>query len=39
MISQWIESEERYHIQTDEKDYRILENVKNALFILEDNLG
>jgi len=38
-ISQWIEPEERYHIPTDEKGYRILENVKNALFILEDNLG
>lgn len=37
-ISQWIEPEERYHIPTDEKGYRILENVKNALFILEDNL-
>ena len=36
-ISQWIEPEERYHIPTDEKGYRILENVKNALFILEDN--
>jgi len=38
-ISQWVEPEERYHIPTDEKGYRILENVKNALFILEDNLG
>jgi len=38
-ISQWIEPEERYHIPTDEKGYRILENVKNALFILEDNLA
>jgi len=37
-ISQWIEPEERYYIPTDEKGYRILENVKNALFILEDNL-
>gem|GEM_PF-2276821 len=38
-ISQWIEPEERYHILTDEKGYRILEKVKNALFILEDNLS
>ena len=37
-ISQWVEPEERYHIPTDEKGYRILENVENALFILEDNL-
>ncbi|RLI99973.1 MAG: hypothetical protein DRP03_01915 [Candidatus Aenigmatarchaeota archaeon] len=36
-ISQWIEPEERYHIPTDEKGYRILENVKTAIFILEDN--
>ncbi len=36
-ISQWVEPEERYHIPTDEKGYRILENVKNALFILKDN--
>ena len=38
-ISQWIEPEERYHIPTDERGYRILENVKNTLFILEDNLS
>ena len=38
-ISQWVEPEERYHIPTDEKGYRILENVKNALFILEVNLA
>jgi len=38
-ISQWVEPEERYHIPTDEKGYRILENVKNTLFILEDILG
>jgi eight-cysteine-cluster-containing protein len=37
-ISQWVEPEERYHIPVDEKRYRILENVKTALFILEDNL-
>jgi hypothetical protein len=37
-ISQWVEPEERYHIPTDEKGYRILENVKTAIFILEDNL-
>lgn len=36
-ISQWVEPEERYHIPVDEKGYRILENVKNALFILKDN--
>jgi len=36
-ISQWVEPEERYHIPTDEKQYRILENTQNALFILEDN--
>ncbi|MBE0516065.1 MAG: hypothetical protein IBX41_01565 [Methanophagales archaeon] len=35
--SQWVEPEERYHIPVDEKGYRILENVKTALFILEDN--
>ncbi len=32
-----IEPEERYHIPTDEKGYRILENVETTLFILEDN--
>ena len=37
-ISQWIEPEERYHIPTDEKGYRILENVETTIFILEDNL-
>ena len=37
-ISQWTEPEERYHIPVDEKGYRILENVKTAIFILEDNL-
>jgi len=36
-ISQWTEPEERYHIPTDEKGYRILENVETAIFILEDN--
>ncbi|MCW7078656.1 MAG: hypothetical protein OCU22_05980 [Canidatus Methanoxibalbensis ujae] len=36
-ISQWVEPEERYHIPTDEKGYRILENVETAIFILEDN--
>ncbi len=35
-ISQWVEPEERYHIPVDEKGYRILEDVKTALFILED---
>ena len=38
-ISQWVEPEERYYIPTDEKGYRILKDVKNALFTLEDNLG
>ena len=38
-ISQWVEPEERYHIPIDEKGYRILKDVKNALFILENNLG
>jgi len=38
-ISQWVEPEERYHIPTDEKGYRILENVKDTLFILKENLG
>jgi len=37
-ISQWVEPEERYHIPVDENGYRILEDVKTALFILEDNL-
>lgn len=37
-ISQWTEPEERYHIPVDEKGYIILENVKTAIFILEDNL-
>lgn len=35
-IAQWIAPEERYYIPTDEKGYRILESVKNAIFILED---
>lgn len=37
-ISQGVELEERYHIVIDEKGYRILDNVKTAIFILEDNL-
>ena len=37
-ISQWIESKDRDHIKTDENGYRILEQVRKALFILEDNL-
>ena len=36
-ISQWTEPEERYHIPVDEKGYRILEDVKIAFFVLEDN--
>ncbi len=36
-ISQWVESEDRYHISTDKNGYRILENVGTALFII-DNL-
>lgn len=35
-ISQKVEEEERYHIKTDEKGYRILENVKSVIFVLED---
>ena len=38
-ISQWTEPPDRDYIKTDENGYRILENVKSALFILEDNLG
>jgi len=38
-ISQWVEPEERYHIPTDERGYRILKDVKNAIFILGDCLG
>lgn len=38
-ISQFIEQEERHHIGTDENGYRILEKVKIAIFILEDNLN
>jgi hypothetical protein len=37
-ISQWIEEEERSHIPTDENGYRILENVRTAIFVLEDTL-
>ncbi len=37
-ISQFIEQEERHHITTDGNGYRILERVKSAIFILEDNL-
>lgn len=36
-ISQRVESEERYHIPVDDKGYRILEDVKTSLFVLEDN--
>ena len=39
VISRWVEPEERYRIPVDEKGYRILENVKTALFILEDKGG
>lgn len=38
VISQWTEPEDRDHIKTDENGYRILDNVKSVLFILEDNL-
>ncbi len=38
-ISQWVEPKERRHIPTDESGYRILENVRTTLFILEDNLS
>ena len=37
-ISSWVQEEERYHIPTDENGYRILENLKSAIFVLEDNL-
>lgn len=37
-ISQFIELEERHHIATDEDGYRILEKVKIAIFVLQDNL-
>ena len=36
-ISQFIEEEERHHIATAEYGYRILEEVKTAIFVLEDN--
>ena len=38
-ISQFIEPEDRHHIATDENEYRILEKVKSAIFVLEDNLN
>jgi len=38
-ISQWVEPQDRDHIKTDENGYRILENVYNALFVLEDHLN
>jgi len=38
-ISQFIEPEDRHHIATDEDGYRILEKVKSAIFVLEDNLN
>lgn len=38
-IAQWIEPQERSHIETDEDGYRILRKVQCALFILEDNLN
>jgi len=38
-ISQFIEEEERHHIATDKDGYRILEKVKIAVFVLEDNLN
>jgi hypothetical protein len=37
-ISQWIEPEERKHIPTDAKGYRILTNVKKIVFVLEGDL-
>lgn len=37
-ISRWIEEEERSHIATGENGYRILENVRTAIFVLEDTL-
>ena len=38
-ISKYVEEEERHHIATDENGYRILEKVKVAIFVLEDNLN
>lgn len=37
-ISSWVQEEERYYIPTNDNGYRILENVKSAIFVLEDNL-
>ncbi len=37
-ISQWIGPEDRSYILVDENGYRILKNVGDTLFILEDNL-
>ncbi|MEM3602841.1 MAG: hypothetical protein QW222_02045 [Candidatus Bathyarchaeia archaeon] len=38
-IAQWVKPEDRDYIRTDENGYRILQKVKNVLFILEDNLA
>ena len=38
-ISKYVEEEESHHIATDENGYRILEKVKTAIFVLEDNLN
>ena len=38
-ISKYVEEEERHHIATDENGYRILEEVKITIFVLEDNLN
>lgn len=35
-IAQFVEPEERHRIPTDEKGYRILNNARTAIFILED---
>ncbi len=39
IISQFVAPEERHHIATDGNGYRILEKVKSAVFVLEDNLN
>lgn len=36
-IGQWIEPEDRANIKTNETGYRVLEKVKYAIFILEDD--
>ena len=38
-IFQWVKPEDRNYIKTDVNGYRVLENVKIALFIMKDNLN